>query len=883
MKSFFTRVMSVLFVGFLCLGIIGCGSSSDDDKPVAAAPVFSVPAGEVNAGTSVTVTTATEGAKIYYTTDGSAPTSSSKEYTGVIEIKETVTIKAIAVKKGMVDSDVATVAYSIRGTVAAPKFTIESGKVKAGDEVGITCATEGSKIYYTTDGSTPTSSSNEYAGAIKITETVTIKAIAVKEGLNDSEVVSLEVVAEEKDTDDSKTPESDRDLTSFIWHVSSEGSDETGDGTEAKPFATISHAFADALLNDSMDVYEIKVLSDLKISSDIEFNIPAGKTVVLESADGVKTIDGEKRASKAFVFTGAGNAVIKNIKTVNTKNGVYTDENYSGTLTLDHYAVRVWRNGYNDDATSDGGECLYLKNGNIKIIYVDADSEGYSYRYALIAVGNAKIDITDMTSVIPKRLDDDVDENPEYIYTVAVGVQDNVELNIDHCTFKGHHQGVQMWGGTPKITINNGIVDDNMWGSIKISNSRGIFTVKNGEFGCLGTDIAEGKESEVGIFNIYGGTFKTWSGIGGGIANITGGEFKSDFGQTGGTVNVSDGTIKKGLYIKDGILNITGGEFGGISVEGGEANITGGTYENADGNGIHVSGGTASISNVICQNNKWQGLQVDGTGIVTKIENSKFINNKESGLFVRDNGIVAKIDNSKFINNCGGINFYYSEAFKKYESNCVLINVQSYGNNRESARFEGGNITITGVESKFVSSSDYYQSIYFEKEGTLTIEDGLIEGGKNAIDINGENTVLIVSGGKIKAGENYNALDGWRTSSQIRISGGEITGNITNSDVSASNCIINGGISGMTNVILGKDVSIAGNINLYFANSRVYLSDNLTYPVTLNMLYGNRVGETILKNVDDSFDYVSTNYSKFSFSGNTTYTIDSSGKVILSE
>ena len=58
-------------------------------------------------------------------------------------------------------------------------------------------------------------------------------------------------------------------------------------------------------------------------------------------------------------------------------------------------------------------------------------------------------------------------------------------------------------------------------------------------------------------------------------------------------------------------MNITGGKFSNLSVEGGVANITGGTYENADGCGINVSGGTASISNVICQNNKWQGLQVD--------------------------------------------------------------------------------------------------------------------------------------------------------------------------------------------------------------------------------------------------------------------------------
>ena len=76
-------------------------------------------------------------------------------------------------------------------TVAIPEFSIASGAVDSGTEVTISCSTEGAKIYYTTDGSEPTASSTEYTSAISITEAVTVKAIAVKDGMNNSAVASV--------------------------------------------------------------------------------------------------------------------------------------------------------------------------------------------------------------------------------------------------------------------------------------------------------------------------------------------------------------------------------------------------------------------------------------------------------------------------------------------------------------------------------------------------------------------------------------------------------------------------------------------------------------------------------------------------------------------
>lgn len=75
-------------------------------------PTFSQASGSsVALGTSVTISTTTEGATIYYTTDGTTPTTSSTQGT-TVTINNDVTIKAIAVKDGVV-SDVATATYTV--------------------------------------------------------------------------------------------------------------------------------------------------------------------------------------------------------------------------------------------------------------------------------------------------------------------------------------------------------------------------------------------------------------------------------------------------------------------------------------------------------------------------------------------------------------------------------------------------------------------------------------------------------------------------------------------------------------------------------------------------------------------------------------------------
>ena len=84
-----------------------------------ATPVFSVAPGIYPAGQLVTLTDATAGAAIYYTTDGSVPSAASKLYAGPILVGASETLQAIAILSGEANSAVASAAYTIIGSPAA--------------------------------------------------------------------------------------------------------------------------------------------------------------------------------------------------------------------------------------------------------------------------------------------------------------------------------------------------------------------------------------------------------------------------------------------------------------------------------------------------------------------------------------------------------------------------------------------------------------------------------------------------------------------------------------------------------------------------------------------------------------------------------------------
>jgi hypothetical protein len=159
-----------------------------------ATPTFSPAAGTYSSAQSVAISDGTSGATIYYTTNGSTPTTSSTVYSGAIPVSTTTTIEALAAASGDTNSAVASATYTINPVqqqVATPTFSPASGTYTSAQSVSLSDSTSGATIYYTTNGSTPTTSSAVYSGAIPVSSgTLTIEALGAASGDTNSNVAS---------------------------------------------------------------------------------------------------------------------------------------------------------------------------------------------------------------------------------------------------------------------------------------------------------------------------------------------------------------------------------------------------------------------------------------------------------------------------------------------------------------------------------------------------------------------------------------------------------------------------------------------------------------------------------------------------------------------
>lgn len=75
--------------------------------------------------------------------------------------------------------------------VKTPTASPNGGTFVTSQSVTLSCATAGTAIYYTTDGTAPTTDSTPYKGSFTLTATATVKAIAIKSGMRDSDVLTV--------------------------------------------------------------------------------------------------------------------------------------------------------------------------------------------------------------------------------------------------------------------------------------------------------------------------------------------------------------------------------------------------------------------------------------------------------------------------------------------------------------------------------------------------------------------------------------------------------------------------------------------------------------------------------------------------------------------
>jgi hypothetical protein len=157
--------------------------------PPASTPVFTPTAGSYSSTQTVTISDATSGATIYYTTNGFTPTTASAAYSSPINVSVWETLQAVAIAPGYSLSPVGVATYTIgNGETAAPAFSPGPGDYDTTQTITLSDETSGASIYYTTNGTTPTTASILYSSAFSITASVTIEAIATASGYTQSGV-----------------------------------------------------------------------------------------------------------------------------------------------------------------------------------------------------------------------------------------------------------------------------------------------------------------------------------------------------------------------------------------------------------------------------------------------------------------------------------------------------------------------------------------------------------------------------------------------------------------------------------------------------------------------------------------------------------------------
>lgn len=125
---------------------------------------------------------------MYYTLDGSIPTTNSTLYTGPIQVTMNTTINAISAGYGYLTSVIATGVFLIQAST--PTFSPSSGTYYTAQNMTTSDAISGATIYYTTNGAGPTTSSTPCANpcSAPVSVTTTLKAIAAGKGISQSSV-----------------------------------------------------------------------------------------------------------------------------------------------------------------------------------------------------------------------------------------------------------------------------------------------------------------------------------------------------------------------------------------------------------------------------------------------------------------------------------------------------------------------------------------------------------------------------------------------------------------------------------------------------------------------------------------------------------------------
>ena len=251
----------------------------------------------------------------------------------------------------------------------------------------ITCATENATIFYTLDGSTPTSSSTEYTSAISLTDTCTIKAIAVKSGMTDSEVATY-------------------NFTSPIltdWRVVGNSQVQGNEIWSCGEYSAVDSKYHIKVSN-GVNVFDIALDEPLRKVNDVADKI--------EFTNGVATVTRYLGGDKLGNFTWnsattAGTSAIKRWRTSSLKDVITSSSNI---LTIEYSKGNTW-NRYDKTYSYDSNDFFICDED-----YKTADS----YNDFIAHINNYDIIYELATSSTETIQVPDIEVSPTDTYTCVI-------------------------------------------------------------------------------------------------------------------------------------------------------------------------------------------------------------------------------------------------------------------------------------------------------------------------------------------------------------------------------------------------------------------------------------------------------------------------------
>ncbi|MBR4388958.1 MAG: chitobiase/beta-hexosaminidase C-terminal domain-containing protein, partial [Prevotella sp.] len=258
------------------------------------------------------------------------------------EIVVTFTNNASGHRYILVNAITVTYTNGTSNKVATPTFNPVAGEVASGTEVSFNCTTDGVTYYYTTDGTNPTTSSSS-GSSYTVNNDVTLKVMAVKDGMDDSDVATAEYTIAKTDPN---LAFSETNVTANY------GEDFT------PPTLTYAEGYDGTITYSSSN----SAISVDPTTGEVSFDVSAiGKTTTITAT--ASETENYKSGTASYVLT----VVDPNAITGNLNNSTF-GTNYSGTITIANFTSVTGSIG-TVTVTYDKGTAsyAYISNNEIRL------------------------------------------------------------------------------------------------------------------------------------------------------------------------------------------------------------------------------------------------------------------------------------------------------------------------------------------------------------------------------------------------------------------------------------------------------------------------------------------------------------------------------------